>query len=189
MGPEISQFLSGMKKTIEQVVMPNLTDRFAQEQAGIVAATLGFLGSVQDKVFHYELLENYEYKHILQQFVDLFTQSEDTPETIKNILENIRQHFAVDKPGDAIYLRPYTYIRASNEVMKELLCELIQQQPAMSGTLRGTFEGVLKPFLKSIETRERSWVKGLGFDPEAKHQPDIANLLYSEGYLNIKANG
>ncbi len=189
MGPEISQFLSGMKKTIEQVVMPNLTDRFAQEQAGIVAATLGFLGTVQDKVFHYELLENYEYKRILQEFVGLFTQSEDTPEAIKNILENIHKHFADDQPGDAVYLRPYTYIRASNEVMKELLCELIQQQPAMSATLRGIFEGVLTPFLKSIETRERSWVKALGFDPEAKHQPDIANLLYSEGYLNIKNNG
>lgn len=188
MGPEISQFLSGMKKTIEQVIMPNLTDRFAQEQAGMVAATLAFLGTVQDKVFHYELLENYEYKRILQEIVDLFTQQNDTAQAIKSIVENIHKHFADDQPGDAVYLRPYTYIRASNEVMKELLCELIQQQPAMSPTQRNTFEAVLKPFLKSIEIRERSWVKALGFDPEAKHQPDIANLLYSEGYLNIKNN-
>ncbi len=188
MGPEISQFLSGMKKTIEQVVMPNLTDRFAQEQAGIIAATLGFLDTVQDKVFHYELLENYEYKRILQDILASFGQEEDTPQAVKNTLENIQEHFAKDKPEDAIYLRPYTYIRASNEVMKELLCELIQQQPAMSNTRRGAFEALLKPFLKSIETRERSWVKALGFDPEAKQQPDIATLLYSEGYLNIKDN-
>lgn len=186
MGPEISQFLSGMKKTIEQVVIPNLSDRFAQEQAGIVAATLGFLGTVQDKVFHYELLENYQYKGILQEVAELFTQQKDTPRTIKDVLEKIHKHFADDKPGDAVYLRPYTYIRASNEVMKELLCELIQQQPAMPDSLRGSFEAVLKPFLKSIEMRERSWVKALGFDPEATQQPDIDNLLYSEGYLNIQ---
>ena len=67
MGPEIAQFLSGMKKTMEQVVLPNLSDRFAQEQAGIVAATLGFLEQIHDKVFHYELLENHRYKQLLGQ--------------------------------------------------------------------------------------------------------------------------
>src|SRR5690606_2622462 len=69
MGPEMSQFLSGMKKTREQVVLPNLTDRFAQEQAGIVAATLGFLEQIHDKVFHYELLENHLYRNLLSEVI------------------------------------------------------------------------------------------------------------------------
>lgn len=185
MGPEISQFLSGMKKTIEQVIMPNLTDRFAQEQAGIVAATLGFLGTVQDKVFHYELLENFEYKRILQDMLKVFATDTATPESIQQVTAKIGEHFISDKPEDAVYLRAYSFIRASNEVMKELLCELIQLQPAMPPDLRSAFEALLKPFLKNVETRERSWVKALGFDPEAKQQADIADLMYHDGYLII----
>ena len=86
---------------------------------------------------------------------------------------------------DPTHLRPYKFIRGSNEVMKELLCEFIQQQPEMSAELRAAFEALMKPFFKSIELRERSWVKALGFDPEADQQADIADLLYKDDLLNI----
>ncbi|OUS12647.1 hypothetical protein A9Q89_05400 [Gammaproteobacteria bacterium 53_120_T64] len=185
MSPEIEQFLSGMKKTIEEVVIPNLTDRFAQEQAGIVAASLGFLGLIQDKAFHYELLENQEYKRVLTDVNDLLNHTSSAPESITDITAKITEHFTRDQVGDPTHLRPYKFIRASNEVMKELLCEFIQQQPQMSTELRSAFEALMKPFFKAIEVRERSWVKALGFDPEAEQQADIADLLYKDGFLNI----
>lgn len=186
MSPEIEQFLSGIKKTIEEVIMPNLTDRFAQEQAGIVAASLGFLGLIQDKAFHYELLENQEYKKVLQAVTELLGNTFSAPESIMKTASKVGEHFAADKVDDSTHLRPYKFIRASNEVMKELLCEFIQQQPQMSAELRSSFEALMKPFFKSIELRERSWVKALGFDPEADQQADIGELLYKDGYLDVR---
>lgn len=184
MTPEIEQFLSGMKKTMEEVVLPNLTDRFAQEQAGIVAATLGFLSTIHDKVFHYELFENREYKDILQDVISGLENSGEQENDIQEVISKINKHFSKDRPEDQSALRPYAFLRASNETMRELLCELIQLQPAMLADTRAQFEARLKPFFRSLETRERSWVKGLGFDPEADQQADIAELLYDEkGFL------
>lgn len=183
MSPEIEQFLSGMKKTIEEVVMPNLTDRFAQEQAGIVAATLGFLSTIQDKVFHYELFENQEYKRILLDVLSTLGTDPALSDSLRAVVEKVNGHFQHDKPGDQTALRPYPFIRGSNENMKEFLCEFIQLQPEMSAQTRQTFEKQLKPFFKSLETRERSWVKGLGFDPEAEQQQDIGDILYENNLL------
>lgn len=183
MSPEIEQFLSGMKKTIEEVVMPNLIDRFAQEQAGIVAATLGFLSTIQDKVFHYELLENQEYKNILRDVIATVESDNSLNKSLKDVVEKVNQHFQHDRADDQTAMRPYPFIRGSNEHMKEFLCEFIQLQPDMSGSVRDTFESQLKPFFSTLENRERSWVKGLGFDPEADQQPDINDLLYKNGYL------
>ncbi|RLA43675.1 MAG: hypothetical protein DRR06_11520 [Gammaproteobacteria bacterium] len=183
MSPEIEQFLSGMKKTIEEVVMPNLTDRFAQEQAGIVAATLGFLSTIQDKVFHYELFENQEYKRILQDVLTTLDADAEKNDAICVVVENVNKHFLHDNPAEQTAFRPYPFIRGSNENMKEFLCEFIQLQPDMPTQVRKDFEALLKPFFKSIETRERSWVKGLGFDPEAEQQADIGDLLYENEYL------
>ena len=183
MSPEIEQFLAGMKKTIEEVVMPNLTDRFAQEQAGIVAATLGFLSTIQDKVFHYELFENQEYKRILQDVLATLDTDEVEHEGLHAVIEKVKVHFQHDKPSEQAALRPYPFLRGSNENMKEFLCEFIQLQPNMSPQIRQTFEVQLKPFFKSLETRERSWVKGLGFDPEAEQQADISDLLYENDFL------
>lgn len=183
MSPEVEQFLSGMKKTMEEVVLPNLTDRFAQEQAGIVAATLGFLSTIHDKVFHYELFENQQYKRVLLDVLEILEKSDELSKPLLATRTKVEQHLLLDKPEDQTSLRPYPFIRGSNENMKEFLCEFIQLQPEMPGPLRTSFEARLKPFFKAIETRERSWVKGLGFDPEAEQQPDIGELLYADNYL------
>ena len=183
MSPEIEQYLSGMKKTIEEVVIPNLTDRFAQEQAGIVAATLGFLNTIQDKVFHYELFENQEYKRILQDVLTTLDVGEVGDEGLHAAVEKVKAHFQHDNPGEQAALRPYPFLRGSNENMKEFLCEFIQLQPKMPAQIRQAFEVQLKPFFKSLEIRERSWVKGLGFDPEAEQQADISDLLYENDFL------
>ncbi len=185
MGPEISQFLSGMKKTIEQVVMPNLTDRFAQEQAGIVAASLGFLEVIHDKALHYEVLENQLYKQLLGDIFTLFETSELDDKDILANIESLQKHFQTDRVEDDCALRPYPFIRASNEVMKEGLCDFIQKQPDMPKEVRSQFEALIKPFFRDIEIRERSWVKALGFDPEADSLPDIGELLYSDNKLQL----
>ncbi|MGK2915632.1 MAG: hypothetical protein ACSLE5_14505 [Porticoccaceae bacterium] len=187
MGPEISQFLSGMKKTMEDVVIPNLTDRFAQEQAGIVAASLGFLGTIHDKAFHYELLENHRYKQILQTLLATLTAEAALPDTVKQAIDGVNLHFQTDSPADPVHLRTFPFIRASNETMKELLCGFIQALPELTPRARAVVEALLKPLFKDIENRERAWVKALGFDPEAASQPDIEDLLYENGFLRINS--
>lgn len=183
MGPEISQFLSGMKKTMEQVVLPNLSDRFAQEQAGIVAATLGFLEQIHDKVFHYELLENHRYKQLLGAVLDLLPG--DTTGEVGAILAALREHLALDPPGSDVHLRPQDFVRGSNETMKEHLCELIRLQPTLPDPLRAAFDALLRPFFRELEVRERAWVKPLGFDANASGLPDIRELLYRDGRLHL----
>ncbi len=183
MGPEISQFLSGMKKTMEQVVMPNLTDRFAQEQAGIVAATLGFLEVIHDKALHYEVLENQLYKRLLTDALSLLEGDSNNNSEIYATADSLREHFKKDELSDNCALRPYPFVRGSNEVMKEHLCEFIRLQTEMESTTREQFEALIRPFFKDIEIRERSWVKALGFDPEADQLPDISEVLYSDDKL------
>lgn len=183
MGPEMSQFLSGMKKTMEQVVMPNLTDRFAQEQAGIVAATLGFLEQIHDKVFHYELLENQLYKNLLGEVVALLDGATPPQHEVAITLGALRTQLAAG--NDDVYLRPYHFVRGANETMKEHLCTLIRNQPELSGPVRESFDALLRPFFRELEVRERAWVKPLGFDAKADELPDIDDLLYRDGKLRL----
>ncbi|HEY9414592.1 MAG TPA: hypothetical protein VIQ30_07530 [Pseudonocardia sp.] len=184
MGPEFAQFLSGMRKTMEQVVLPNLSDRFAQEQAGIVVATLGFLEQVHDKVFHYELLENDRYKHLLGQVLDV-VGTEGLSDDVTAAADAARAHREADPPGSEVHLRPYHDLRASNETMKEQLCELIRLQPQMPDRVRKAFDELLRPFFHDLQLRERSWVKPLGFDASGADLPEIGELLYSGGRLRL----
>lgn len=189
MGPEISQFLAGMRKTMEQVVLPNLSDRFAQEQAGIVAATLAFLEQVHDKVFHYELLEHHLYRRLLGQLLELLSVPAVADPEVVETLAAIQRRLAEDPPGGDIHLYRYDRLRASNESMKELLCALIRLQPALPDALRGELEGLLQPFFRDLELRERCWVKPLGFDAQAEQLPDIAEVLYREDRLQLPGDG
>lgn len=189
MGPEISQFLAGMRKTMEQVVLPNLADRFAQEQAGIVAATLAFLEQVHDKVFHYELLEHHLYRRLLGQTLDLLSVPEVADPEVVETLAAIQRRLAEDPPGGDIHLYRYDCIRASNESMKELLCALIRLQPELPDAVRTALGDLLQPFFRDLERRERSWVKPLGFDAQADQLPDIAELLYCDDRLQLPGDG
>lgn len=182
MGPEMSQFLSGMKKTMEQVVLPNLTDRFAQEQAGIVAATLGFLEQIHDKVFHYELLENTLYRNLLDKVVALLRDTTAADHEIALTLAALQQQAA---GGTDMHLRPYHVLRGANETMKEHLCTLIRHQPDLPDPVREAFDALLRPFFRELEVRERAWVKPLGFDARADELPDIDALLYRNGRLHL----
>lgn len=184
MGPEFAQFLSGMRKTMEQVVLPNLSDRFAQEQAGIVAATLGFLEQVHDKVFHYELLENDRYKQLLGQVLEVLG-TDGLDGEVRVAVDAARAHRTADPPGSEVHLRPYHDLRASNETMKEQLCELIRLQPRLPDPVRKAFDELLRPFFHDLALRERSWVKPLGFDASGADLPEIDELLYSGGRLRL----
>lgn len=183
MGPEMSQFLSGMKKTMEQVVMPNLTDRFAQEQAGIVAATLGFLEQIHDKVFHYELLENHLYKNLLGEVIALLDGATPPQHEVAVTVAALRAQLAAGSAD--VHLHPYHFVRGANETMKEHLCILIRNQPELAAPVRESFDALLRPFFRELEVRERAWVKPLGFDAKADELPDIGELLYRDGKLRL----
>lgn len=185
MGPEVAQFLSGMKKTVEQVILPSLTDRFAQEQAGMVAATLGFLAATHDKAFHYELLENHRYKQLLADAVALLERQGSLLPAYSRIIATIREHRAIDPPGSDVHLKPFGFLRQSNETMKEQLCALIEHQSELSSGVRESFDALLQPFLNELELRERSWVKALGFDAMGDQVPSIDELLYRDGTLRL----
>jgi len=189
MQPEISQFLSGMKKSIEQVVLTNLTDRFAQEQAGMIAGTLGFLQTVQDKAFHYELLENHLYKQLLAEAVTIITSDPAAAKLGADGVVAIRAHLVVDPAGSMVHLKPFRFMRGSNETMRELLAVLIHLQDQFPAAVSARFEALLRPFFKDLQIRERAWVKALGFDNLPDPVPDLDALLYRDGQLHLPGKG
>lgn len=188
MQPEISQFLSGMKKSIEQVVLTNLTDRFAQEQAGMIAGTLGFLQTVQDKAFHYELLENHLYKQLLADAVAIVTADAAAAKLTADSVAAIRAHQQADPAGSAVHLKPFRFMRGSNETMRELLAVLIHQQDQFPAAVSTRFDALLRPFFKDLQMRERAWVKALGFDSLPDPVPDLEALLYRDGQLHLPSS-
>jgi len=173
MQPEISQFLSGMKKAIEQVVLGNLTDRFAQDQAGMIAGTLGFLQGVQDKAFHYELLEHHLYRQLLTDIAALLDDA------------TIRARLEAEAAAPPPHLRPYRDLRGANETLRETLAELIHRQALRSVPSSRALEALLQPFFKDLQLRERAWVRALGFDSLPDPVPDLDALLYRDGQLHL----
>lgn len=67
MQPTVTQQLESLKITMERVIMPALPpdQRFAQEQAGLIWATLGWLVDVHACEFGYELAEAADYRELL----------------------------------------------------------------------------------------------------------------------------
>ena len=173
MQPEISQFLASMKKSIEQVVLANLTDRFAQDQAGMIAGTLGFLQGVQDKAFHYELLENHLYRQLLGDVVALLGD------------EAIRKPLDDESAAPPAHLRPYRALRGSNETLREALAALIHRRSELPASKSDALDALLRPFFKDLQLRERAWVKALGFDSLPDPVPDLDVLLYRDGQLHL----
>jgi hypothetical protein len=177
MQPEISQFLSSMKKAIEQVVLVNLTDRFAQDQAGMIAGTLGFLQGVQDKAYHYELLENHLYRQLLADIVALL--GEDPAASA------IRTQLDAESAAPPAHLRPYPSLRGANETLREQLAALIHRRGELAQPKADALDTLLQPFFKDLQLRERAWVGALGFDSLPDPLPDLDALLYRDGQLHL----
>ena len=179
MQPEISQFLSSMKKAIEQVVLANLTDRFAQDQAGMIAGTLGVLQGVQDKAFHYELLENHLYRQLLGDLAALLADHDAAAP--------IRAQLAAESVAPEAHLRPYRALRGANETLREQLAALIHRQAELPTATAEALDARLRPFFKDLQLRERAWVRALGFDSLPDPVPDLDALLYRDGRLHLPA--
>ena len=177
MQPEISQFLSSMKKAIEQVVIPNLADRFAKDQATMIAGTLGFLQSVQDKAFHYELLENHLYRQLLADLIDLLGDH--------GAAEPLRARLDAESCAPAVHLRPFPALRGANESLREILAALIHRQGELPAEKSAALDARLRPFFADLQRRERAWVRALGFDSLPDPVPDLDALLYREGQLHL----
>lgn len=177
MQPEISQFLSSMKKAIEQVVIANLTDRFAKDQATMIAGTLGFLQLVQDKAFHYELLENHLYRQLLADLVLLLGDDDAA--------QPLRAQLAAESAAPAAHLRPFASLRGDNESLREVLAALIHKRGELPAEKAAVLEARLRPFFADLQQRERAWVRALGFDSLPGPVPDLDTLLYRDGRLHL----
>lgn len=73
MNPTVTQQLEAMKTTMERIVMPALPPdaKFANEGAGLVWATLGWLIDVHESEFRYEFDEAADYRGLLRALADL----------------------------------------------------------------------------------------------------------------------
>ena len=106
--PTVSQQLSAIRHTIAKTIIPaiNPDDSFAQEQAGLVLASLDWALDVAGSEYRYELVEHGEYREVLDELLALNPSGEvgtrgrevlDRPATATADLEALREQNIVLK--------------------------------------------------------------------------------------------
>jgi hypothetical protein len=155
MVPTIAQQLASMRSTMAETIIPALPadNGFAQEQAGLMLATLDWLADVQAHAYRYEVVENADYRELLSALA---------PED-----EDVRAALAAPAPPAASELVPLPEVSAQNLAMKELVGRLTAADPAGSRSL-------LLALSEKQGAREAAWFKMTGFP---KEPGDLASLL------------
>ena len=70
--PTVSQQLQSIKRRMEETIIPALpsSEKFAQEQAAFILITLNWLMETHEYQHRYEVIENIEYRELLQNMIN-----------------------------------------------------------------------------------------------------------------------
>lgn len=133
MTPEPTDLLRGARRTLEEIVLPALTDRFAIEQAKTVLRVLTHLEAVVDDAYPLEWAEARDLEAFL-------SAASGRPTT------------AVSEPAS---LPSYRALRDDNVRSKERVAELVRGRlrERKDTALLGAFEALVRDQLE----RERRW--------------------------------
>jgi len=174
MTPDVGQFIQGMCKTMEEVILPTVGDSFAQEQAKLIIGTLRFLDTVQDMQYPYEAVENEEYRKILRALSEASLRCERT-NVLRSLLDEVKTHLAQEAGLKEHGPRSYRSLRQSNIVMKRLLCGILRTVEELPASI----DGLVKEFTKQQLRRERAWMRSLGKDPGTPE--NLEEVLFGDG--------
>jgi hypothetical protein len=174
MMPTVAQQLAGIRNTMTKVVIPGLdpTDRFAQEQAGLIVATLNWILDVQGSEYTYEAVENVEYRRALAALADI----EVAPEHAARAA-GLRE--AANAPGVAgADLPTLDAIRAQTRRYKDLVDEYYSALSAGGDPAAGEAKDVVLGVARSGARRDQSWFRMTGFPKEV--EGDVASVLAAQ---------
>lgn len=174
MMPTVAQQLAGIRNTMTKVVIPGLdpADRFAQEQAGLIVATLNWILDVQGSEYTYEAVENSEYRAMLPQLADTAAGAEHADRAAA-------LRAAAEAPGAAAADLPtLDALRAHTRRCKELVDEFYAAVASTSDAGAPVARDLLLGVARSGARRDQSWFRMTGFPKEV--EGDIASVLASQ---------
>lgn len=175
MMPTVAQQLAGIRNTMTKVVIPGLdpTDRFAQEQAGLIVATLNWILDVQGSEYTYEAVENAECRTALRALAEI----EVSPQ-LADRAAALRE--AAQSPGaPGADLPTLDALRAQNRRFKELLDEYYNALATTGDSSVHEARDVVLTLARGLARRDQSWFRMTGFPKEV--EGDIATVLASPG--------
>lgn len=152
MQPLVKQHLESLRKTLVEVVMPELgKNPFVAEQAGLIAASLALLAEVQP----------YEDDYLRVELADL------------------RKALAIlgAPAGQPLPAGRDALVAAVTDAKAALSARIAESAKANGGTLPADQRAALGPLLDRQMARECSWSRLTGFNPAGASLPAINELL------------
>jgi hypothetical protein len=148
MTPTVNQQLASMKASLERSVIPALPPeaRFAQEQAGMIAATLAWLIDVQEFELRYEREEAADYHQLLRDLVTV-----DGADI-----------------ADELWRSPLLSADSSLAEIRKQSRELKQAAIDAAIELNGRADAKLLAVAQRQSEREQAWFRMTGFTASAK---------------------
>jgi hypothetical protein len=158
MVPNVSQQLAAIRHTIEKTIMPSLDPQasFAQEQAGLILASLDWALDVLQSEHRYEEVEHAEYRDLLGSLQALASNGAggDLP--------------PAEPPADLASLRAATIDlkRRSQSAFEELVAQPDSPAAAEARKLLGAVA-------ERQSARERAWARMTGFPGASEPIADV----------------
>jgi hypothetical protein len=172
--PSIAQQLQSLRNVMAETIIPALPAEaaFAQEQAGLMLATLDLLSDVQAHAYRYEVSENAEYRQLLEAlrpFVDDPSEGEE-----------IRAALGGRLPPAPDALVSFEVVAAQNKAFKALTGRLSESLLRESSDRAHRARALVLDTARRQGEREQAWFRMTGFPDQAKA---LAELFGSPGYV------
>jgi hypothetical protein len=167
--PTVAQQLAGIRNTMTKVVIPGMdpTDRFAQEQAGLIVATLNWILDVQGSEYSYEAAENSQYRAMAAGLADSAAGPEHRARAAELRAVAAEDAWAALPTLDAL--------RAQTRRLKALADEFYTALANSADPGTGAARDLLLAAARSQARRDQSWFRMTGFPKDV--EGDIASVL------------
>jgi hypothetical protein len=179
MMPTVAQQLAGIRNTMTKVVIPGLDpkDPFAQEQAGLIVATLNWILDVQGSEYLYEAVENTEYRRLLPRLAETATK-----EAVADRAFALREIAA--EPGAVTDDLPtLDALRSHTRLCKEFLDDFYAALVSVDDPGAAQARELILFAAQSQARRDQAWFRMTGFPKEA--EGDIATVLATSAKVGV----
>jgi len=174
MVPTVAQQLRGLSAALTKAVIPALdpADGFAQEQAGLVLATLNWVLDVHESEYPYEVVENEEYRGLLTRLAELPVGMADAE------LETALKAAGGEGPPAGAEPPPLAALRSQTQRYKELADRTYAVMVA-GGAPEDAARAreLMLDVARRQSRREQAWFRMTGFPADV--EGDIASVLAS----------
>ena len=163
--PTVAQQLQSIKLRLTETIIPALPadERFAQEQAGLMVATLDWMLDTQEHQYRYEVVENVEYRRLLGELA----QGEEAGSTNAATLSEIRDMLSEPGPSPQDAAMALGDLADQNRRLKELTRRVFTAMSAVpSGEPTQRARALLAEVARRQGERELAWFRMTGF-PQA----------------------